>query len=221
MPGSVVYPIDTLARTIPWLPLEEEGLRTGTTYLVINMKRPPFNNPAVRQALAAAVDREALAELAVLYYSIDPEPATSFIPPSILSRDLYGIVGIPFDPTHARELLAEAGYKDSKTFPVVKIITSPAGTYAPGARLKFAEAIATMWEEYLGITVEVQGISSATFKEIRKKSPPDVSFMAWAADYYDPHIFSGALFKTNSEYSEYNYGAHIPHLILAEIGNIK
>ncbi|HLC05475.1 MAG TPA: ABC transporter substrate-binding protein, partial [Anaerolineales bacterium] len=116
LPGLLVLPVDTLDNRIPWLQMDKSA-RPGVYYFYFNLAKPPFNNVLVRQAFAAAIDREALVEIAKKYKATDPRPATSLTPPGTLGRDLYGEVGIPFDPTRAKELLTQAGYTDSSSFP--------------------------------------------------------------------------------------------------------
>jgi ABC-type oligopeptide transport system substrate-binding subunit len=54
----------------------ENSARPGTYYFYFNLSKPPFNNALVRQAFAAALDREALTEIAKKYGATNPRPAT-------------------------------------------------------------------------------------------------------------------------------------------------
>lgn len=202
LPGSVVLPVDTLGKNKPWLPLENSA-RPGTYYFYFNLSKPPFNSVLVRQAFAAAIDREALVEIAVKYGAQDPKPATSLTPPETLGRDLYNEVGIPFDPAHARELLAQAGYTDAGKFPPVTLLINVGGDAAPGFHVKITDEMVRMWEQHLGIKVTVEVVNWGAYRERIASNPPEIFRLSWAADYNDPDNFLREIFDSGSEY---NYG---------------
>jgi ABC-type transport system substrate-binding protein len=155
LPGKVVYPIDTLAKTIPWIPLDENA-RPTVHSIFFNTQRPPFNSALVRRAFAHAIDRQVIYEMAAKYKAREPSPATTFTPTNAMGRDLYNEVGIHFDPEKARELLIEAGYTDPSSFPDVTLIVNSYGALAPGARFNMATAMAEMWKTHLGINVKLK-----------------------------------------------------------------
>jgi ABC-type transport system substrate-binding protein len=202
LPGSVVYPVDSLGTSIPWLRLDRS--RWPSIFIVtINNQIPPFNNPLVRQAFAASIDRDIIVEMAEKWYAIDPTPATTFIPPLTLGRDLYGEVGINFDPTRAKDLLTQAGYTDTSSFPKVTFIVNSYGEIAPGARFNMANSMANMWHTYLGVAIEVQVMQPPGFGERLKSNPPELFWNGWLPDPgNDPdHIIT--IFRSDSEF---NYG---------------
>ncbi len=155
LPGSVVIPVSSLGTDIPWLPLDKTKV-PSVFVVTFNTQIPPFNNPLVRQAFAASVDRDAIVGMAKRWYAVDPSPATTFIPPLSLGRNLYGEVGINFDPIRARDLLTQAGYTDTSSFPKVTFLVNSYGDTAPGTRFNMANTMADMWHTYLGVIVEVQ-----------------------------------------------------------------
>ncbi len=108
LPGVEVIPVDTLRTSIPWLPMENTA-RPTSIFFLFNLSKPPFTNVLVRQAFAAAIDREAIAQIARDGGATDPRPATSLTPPETLGRDLFNVVGVSFKPSDARDLLNQAG----------------------------------------------------------------------------------------------------------------
>lgn len=202
LPGSVVVPVASLGKDIPWLPLDMN--RYPVTHIVMfNTELPPFNNPLVRQAFAAAIDRELITALALKYFAVDPSPATTFLPPVTLGRSLYGEVGINFDPLRAKDLLTQAGYTDPASFPGVSFIVNYYGETAPGARLNMATAMAEMWQTHLGVAVDVQALGRVAFKDRITSNPPELIWVGWLPDPGNDPDYIRDIFMTDAQY---NYG---------------
>jgi peptide/nickel transport system substrate-binding protein len=81
--------------------------RPGTSfaYLGLNLEDPALADPRVREAIALALDREAI--VATLFRGL-AEPAESILPPDHWAGAALG-TRVP-DPAQARRLLAEAGF---------------------------------------------------------------------------------------------------------------
>lgn len=201
--GKQVLPVDTLGKTIPWLPMDETA-RPVIDYVAFNTLRPPFNSALVRRAFAHAIDRQVLADMAKKYKKTrDVISSTTLTPPEILGRDLYNEIGAGFDPEKARELLTQAGYSDPSSFPMVTLIVNTYGDIAPGARFNMAKAMSEMWLTNLGVSVQVEAYNWNTFVSRIESNPPEMFWYGWAADVNDPDNFLRELFHTGSQY---NYG---------------
>ncbi|PWS37429.1 twin-arginine translocation pathway signal protein [Falsiroseomonas bella] len=86
-----------------------EAVDVGFQFLGWNMRRPPFNDPAFRRALSAAVNRELMAEAAWNGFA---EPANSHVSPALPFWHREGIVGmLPSGLDQAQRILQEAGYR--------------------------------------------------------------------------------------------------------------
>jgi len=79
------------------------------TYLGFNLKRKPFNDQRVREAIAYAIDRQEILDGVLLGLGktiVSPyKPGTYWVNRKLQPR--------PYDPARARQLLAEAGWHDS------------------------------------------------------------------------------------------------------------
>ena len=84
------------------------GSTEGETILSTNNKMPPFDNVKVREALAHAIDRQAIVDGAMFGYGTPI--GTHFAPHNPAYVDLTG--SSAYDPELAKKLLAEAGFAD-------------------------------------------------------------------------------------------------------------
>ena len=87
-------------------------------FYAFNTRTKPLDDRRVRQAIAHAIDREAIIETV---YSGQYTLARGILPPE--RSDSIQLTGYPYDPQKARTLLAEAGYPGGQGLP-----PSPSGT---------------------------------------------------------------------------------------------
>ncbi len=80
----------------------------GYYHLTYNLRRKPFDDVAVRQALSHLIDKETM--ITVLLQGRG-EPGTSVIAPINAFWHNPDVVRYPYDPERAREILEEAGYR--------------------------------------------------------------------------------------------------------------
>ena len=84
------------------------GSTEGETILSTNNKMPPFDNVKVREALAHAIDRQAIIDGAM--FGMGTPIGTHFAPHNPAYVDLTAQSN--YDPEKSRALLAEAGFPD-------------------------------------------------------------------------------------------------------------
>src|SRR6202007_2312282 len=86
------------------------ALYAGLYVLAVNSKRPPLDNPLVKQALSLAIDREAIVKELWRGRGIVPNGP-------IAKGDNHFDASLPplaFNPSGARDLLKKAGYKNEE-----------------------------------------------------------------------------------------------------------
>lgn len=86
--------------------LEAEG--TNYQYLAFNLEDPVFSDLRVRQAIAHAIDRDAIIRY---LWRNQARPADSVLPPENWAY-FPNVTRYDYDPERARRILAEAGYED-------------------------------------------------------------------------------------------------------------
>jgi len=92
-------------------PLLRTAASVGTNRLAFHMETPPFDDIRVRQAVAMAIDKEAIER----QQSGTVKPLEGYFAPPMLQFNEEFTSDYPYDPERARELLAEAGYADGIT----------------------------------------------------------------------------------------------------------
>ena len=162
------------------------------SYVGFNAQQPPFDDPKFRQALNHAVDkeliaREVLADLVV--------PAYGILPPGFPGHN-EKLVGLKHDPVLAKKLLSESQYADPSNRPRI-IVTIPGSGGTPNLDL---EVIINMWQDVLGVEVEIQQVEWATYlRDLDRQKFQAYAGLGWEADYPDPQDFLDILFHTESE----------------------
>jgi oligopeptide transport system substrate-binding protein len=153
----------------------------GTYFYVVNVRRPPMDNPLVRRALAFAIDRAAIAEHVLRGGQL---PATCFTPPA--TGGYSADSALRFDTTEAQRLLSEAGYGPGggATFPPVEVLYNTSETHHT-----VAQAIQQMWKRYLGIEVTLVNKEWKVYLASKQQGEFSIARMGWIGDYNDPMTF--------------------------------
>ena len=113
---------ETIKQAAPSLVVTEIG-QNGSDNVVLNHKKPPFDNPAVRRAVNLAIDRFAYVRGvrhngAVVGAALMPRPAGAW---GLLEKELRtmgGYRGSARDKAEARQVLAQAGYGPARPLKV-------------------------------------------------------------------------------------------------------
>lgn len=179
----------------PWIPYDRDlgpDLRSipalTLTYLGLDTTTKPFDDPRVRQAFGAAIDWRKIVPLAAFAGEV---PADSMVPPGIPGGGSQDWLPA-YDPDHARQLLAEAGYPGGAGLPVIHFAAgnAPIGT-----------AIAADLQRELHMQVERESFDDSLTRIAT--DPPNAWLTGWVADYVGPNDFLGVLLESDSSN---NYG---------------
>lgn len=143
-------------------------LYAGQHVLVVDSRRPPLDNPRIKQALSLAIDRETLVRELLRGQGIVPNGP---IPQGESHHDPTR-PPLPYDPALARQRLAEGGYRGE---PVV--LESTTGHYTDDRVM--SEAVIAMFRdvginarlELIEVSVRMQKIRQRSFKGLRWATP--------------------------------------------------
>ncbi len=190
-----------------WRARQPAAVRVAPAYGVyfyrLNVTRPPLDDPRVRRALAAALDRTALTGrlLGGAY-----EPARAFTPAG--PGGYRPPAGLADDPDGARALLAEAGFPGGAGFPRLELLFNTSENH----RL-LAEAVQEMWRRELGIEVRLANQDARVFLDNRRSLNFDISRASWFGDFADPvsflEIFTSGNANNQTGWSDPGYDARL------------
>ncbi|MES2738580.1 MAG: peptide ABC transporter substrate-binding protein [Verrucomicrobiota bacterium] len=170
----------TLTQKLKQQPWFHTGPFLGTWFIRINVTRPPFNDPRVRQAFALAVDKKRIVEKITQL----GEPTAQGIAPPGIGQGYESPEGLNYNVEEARRLLAEAGFPGGKGFPRVEYLYIP----LPIER-NIAIELQSMWQETLGVTVNLTKQEQKVWLKSMRELDYHLCRSSWVGDYNDPSTF--------------------------------
>lgn len=187
-----------------WDALEQNGQAylaptLGTYYLSFNTKDELLSDVNIRKALTLAIDRAYIADV-IMEGTVLPAEAmvgTGFSDENGKEfRSTSNTVSYVSTANYAAQLeeakaaLAEAGYPNGEGLPTIEYMYNDTTTHK-----LIAEALQDMWQEELGITVELAVQEWNVFQETRKAGDYVVARNGWLSDYNDPLSMLGLFTK--------------------------
>lgn len=164
-------------------------LDNSYTYVGYNLQKAPFNDKRVRQALSYATPKDEIIEGILFGKGM---PATGpYKPGSFWHND--NVKKFEFDVEKAKNLLAEAGYKDTDGDGILekdgkKLRFEMITNQGNSSRSQVAEILQRSWKQ-VGVQVEIRILEWATFlNEYINKGNFDAIVMGWNI-IQDPDIF--------------------------------
>lgn len=145
--------------------------------------QPPFDDPLVRRAFAAATRRSTIVNQRPEGHAI---AAQTFTAPGIFGH-VDGAaegVGLPYDPDQARQWLAEAGYPGGAGLPPITY-----WHYAGEAPAAQASLLRDGWYETLGVSVTLQSLPFSELLSQCANGNCQVWTLGWGADYADAYNY--------------------------------
>ncbi|MBI1296891.1 ABC transporter substrate-binding protein [bacterium] len=218
--------IDTVSRQVPAELIAEfensGGLETvqgpgfATTLLQFNSERPPFDDAAVRRAIAMSIDRQELVDVLLLGFGTVGNPG--FVHPSSPFANLD--LTLTYDAEQAAAMLEEAGYTDSDGDGVREMADGEPMSfqflvYANNPeRIRAAELIRD-WVGEIGIELAVQTLDPTTVDslvwpdfDVSQGRDFDLSMWGWSAAIQTDPTRLGELAATDPAIGGLNIGGY-------------
>jgi ABC-type transport system substrate-binding protein len=171
-------------------------------YLGINRARPPFDKLEVRQAIAQAVNKDAILKA---LYPPTAQVATQFVPPGIFGYSA-SVTGWKYDPDAAKALLAQAGFPNG--FKTTLWVMPVSRAYYPTPD-KVGEAIQADLKK-VGIETEIVTFDWGVYLDKTAAGEADLFLLGWMADYADATNFLDVFFGKGADQS---FGPTFPEIV--------
>ena len=155
----------------------------SVAFLGMNNTYPPFDNQLVRQAIALAIDRDAILQ------SVFPPgfQIASYFTPCTIPNGCVGEAWYGHDPVKAKELMVAADYPDG--FKTQLTYRDAERGYLPQPE-RVAKAIQTQLKENLNISVDLIALDSQEFLTATDTGElPGLFLSGWGADFPDVSNF--------------------------------
>lgn len=175
-------------------PLMQVFPRSGTQFIICDTTNPPTDDVRVRQALAMAIERDALAN-GILKGEFSPAP--TILPPDIPGYNEAAALGEDLDK--AKQLLADAGFPDGQGFPELTLTYTSTSTQEK----KSAEYLQGVWKQTLGITIKLDPLEDKAFRDwfnSRADQPYNLQLGLWGSDWGDPANWHNQLFDSQADF---------------------
>ena len=166
-----------------------------TYYYGFNVTKAPFDDANVRKAFSWAINRQAIVDNVTkggqlparwfsrpgLTASPDPAKGDDFGPPAA------------GDAAKAKEFLAASKYGSADKLPEITLMANQVE-----AHVKIAEAVQQMWQENLGVKVNLVTQEWKVYLDTLEQDPPQVWRLGWCYDYADADNFARGVFRSDA-----------------------
>lgn len=177
-------------------------------YGFVNTKKP-FDNPLLRKAFSAAIDRKTLLETVT---KGEQKPAHTFAPPGIFGNAADDMTIAPYLLDYKDGLAKAQAWIKEAGFPEGEGLKVTLGHNVSEAHAQIAQAIQAMWKQAFpkaDIKISTQEWK-VYLKTLTPGAPdaekPDIYRIGWCADYPDQNNWLNEVFnpKSGQNYAKYN-----------------
>lgn len=164
-----------------------------TSAVVFDTAAPPVDNPLVRKAIAAAINRPLIGALLGI-----SRIATTFTCPSLSGApESDENAGIRFNPQNAKRWLEKAGYSQGNDLPELTLLHQNTETHR-----QYAQALQASLSQYLGIRITLKVVPPGEYENAihSGNSHFHMFLMKWFADYPDANNFMNDVFNPRNPF---------------------
>ncbi len=160
-----------------------------TQYYIFNLRKSPFNNLKVRQAINYAIDKDKLIDKVLRGQAFGPG-SYGITPPTFMAYKVTDIEGYDFNLEKAKKLLMEAGYPGGTGFPEVQLVVNSGNS----RNNTVAAEIQKQLKDNLNVNVTFESLPNGDKFILQVKGKGDIFRDGWIADYPSPESFLSVFF---------------------------
>jgi ABC-type transport system substrate-binding protein len=147
-------------------------------YLGVQNETPPWDNEKIRQALAMAIDKEAIVKD---FYPVGARAADQFAPPGVKPGYTDGYKAPGYDPEKAKQILTDEGFDFDKEY--VLSYAERTRPYFPQPT-KIAQAVQAQLAE-IGVKIKLNLMEWAAYLPLTREGGAELFFLGWSEDFPD------------------------------------
>ena len=188
---GAALPADVLAATVGDAQLKGQYTQqksVETRGIHMNHTVKPLDNLKVRQAIAKALDREAIVKTVFQEKYV---PTTQWIPAGVPGIQQADVVEQKFDAAGAKQALTEAGFPNGQNFPRLKLLLRD----NKEAR-DFGEFVKTDLKKNLNIDIDLEIVDAKTRSTRYNAGQFELFLGGWIQDFPDPENWIDGLWNT-------------------------
>ncbi len=170
--------------------LERPAFNVG--YVGFNSSKPPTNNPKIRQAIAHALNREALL---TAKYPPGSQVATQFMPPELFGWS-ENVTKYEYDVDKAKALIADSGVSN----PTLEFWypTDVTRGYMPDPEANFLAFKADLEKAGFKVNTKSAPWNPQYLNNVDTGTAGNLRLLGWNGDFGDPDNFIGVFFQKES-----------------------
>ena len=160
-------------------------------YIAFNCQSKEFKDERVRKAFNIAIDRQGIIDNLL---EGEGHPALNGFVPPMESYPSNRVIGNLFNPTAAKKLLEEAGYKDGSSFPSLNVYVN---TKEGSTIHKMIKGVVADLKKNLNVTLKIKLCTIKERDDAISSGKAKLWRAGWIADYPDPVNFLSLFYGGN------------------------
>jgi peptide/nickel transport system substrate-binding protein len=160
-------------------------------FFAFDCKSIPFKDVPVRKAFLLALDKDKM--LLDVLNGDGNISNNGFVPKSKFFQS-QSVKGVAFNPQMAKQLMAEAGYKNGAGFPELALYV---GFKKGTVTYKYCEHVISQINQNLNLRLTIKSVAKNKLRGLIRQGKVKLLKTGWVADYPNPEAYLGVFYTGN------------------------